>query len=75
MTTVDTCDTKGYSPLIPAVKAICSLPEGEVVEIVMNKTDAFQDLKEYLAERGTGFREIYEGNRMTVQFTITSALR
>ncbi|MEO5045364.1 sulfurtransferase TusA family protein, partial [Bacteroides thetaiotaomicron] len=32
--------------------------------------DAFQDLKEYLSEQSIGFREIYDGEQMTLQFTI-----
>jgi hypothetical protein len=32
--------------------------------------DEFQDLKEYLSEQGIGFREIYDGEQMTLQFTI-----
>lgn len=70
MTTVDTCGTTAYSPLIPAIKAICAAPSGETMEIIMNNAAAFQDLKEYLAEQGIGFREIYDGEQMTLQFTI-----
>lgn len=70
MTTVDTCGTTAYSPLIPAIKAICAARQGETMEIVMNNAAAFQDLKEYLAEQGIGFREIYDGEQMTLQFTI-----
>ena len=43
---------------------------GETIEIIMNHADAFQDLKEYLSEQGIGFREIYDGEQMTLQFTI-----
>lgn len=70
MTTVNTCGTTAYSPLIPAIKAICAAPSGETMEIIMNNAAAFQDLKEYLAEQGIGFREIYDGEQMTLQFTI-----
>lgn len=70
MITVDTCGTTAYSPLIPAIKAICEAPFGETLEIIMNHADAFQDLKEYLSEQSIGFREIYDGEQMTVQFTI-----
>lgn len=70
MITVDTCGTTAYSPLIPAIKAICGASPGESLEIIMNNADAFQDLKEYLAEQNIGFREIYDGEQMTLQFTI-----
>ena len=35
----------------------------------MNDPTAFNDLKEYLSEQQIGFREIYDGEQMTVQFT------
>lgn len=70
MITVDTCRTETYSPLIPAVKAMCDASPGETLEIIMNNAEAFGDLKEYLSEQGIGFREIYDGEKMTLQFTI-----
>lgn len=70
MITVDTCGTTAYSPLIPAIKAICEAPSGETMEIITNHAAAFQDLKEYLSEQGIGFREIYDGEQMTLQFTV-----
>ena len=70
MITVDTCGTTAYSPLIPAIKAICEAPFGETLEIIMNHADAFQDLKEYLSEQSIGFREIYDGEQKTLKFTI-----
>lgn len=69
MVTVDTCGTTAYSQLIPAIKAICGASPDETLEIIMNNADAFQDLKEYLAEQNIGFREIYDGEQMTLQFT------
>ena len=41
----------------------------EEVEIILNDQSAFNDLKEYLSECGIGFREIYDGEKMTLQFT------
>lgn len=70
MITVDTRGTTAYSPLIPAIKAMCDTSPGETIEIIMNHTDAFQNLKEYLSEQGIGFREIYDGEQMTLEFTI-----
>lgn len=69
MKTIDTRNQKLYSPLIPAVKAMCEAAKGEKLEIIMNDMAAFNDLKEYLAEQRIGFREIYDGEQMTVQFT------
>lgn len=68
MRTIDTCGQKLYSPLIPAVKAMCETAPGERLEIIMNNAEAFQDLKEYLAEQSIGFREIYDEERMILQF-------
>ena len=70
MIAVDTRGTTAYSPLIPAIKAMCSAESGDTVEIIMDNANAFQDLKEYLSEQGIGFREIYDGEQMTLQFTI-----
>ena len=70
MITVDTRGTTAYSPLIPAIKAMRNAVPGETLEIIMNHADAFQDLKEYLSEQSIGFREIYDGEQLTVQFTI-----
>ena len=67
MKTIDTCGQKLYSPLIPAVKAMCETAPGEKLEIIMNNAEAFQ---EYLAEQSIGFREIYDGERMILQFKI-----
>ncbi len=70
MITVDTRGTTAYSPLIPAIKAMCDTSPGETIEIIMNHADAFQNLKEYLSVQGIGFREIYDGEQMTLEFTI-----
>ena len=68
MKTIDTRGQKLYSPLIPAVKAMCEAGKGEKLEIIMEDATAFNDLKEYLAEQQIGFREIYDGEEMLVQF-------
>lgn len=70
MIIVDTCGMTAYSPLIPAVKAICNARPGDKMEIIMDNHAAFQDLKEYLSEQSIGFREIYDGEQMVLQFTI-----
>ncbi len=69
MKTIDTRGQKHYSPLIPAITAMCSAAEGEKLEIIMDDAAAFNDLNEYLAEQQIGFREIYDGEQMTLQFT------
>lgn len=68
MKTIDTCGQKHYSPLIPAIVAMCKAEPGESLQIIMDDAAAFNDLKEYLAQQQIGFREIYDGEQMTVQF-------
>ena len=68
MKTIDTRGQKLYSPLIPAVKAMCEAGKGEKLEIIMDDATAFNDLKEYHPEQQIGFREIYDGEEMLVQF-------
>lgn len=70
MTTIDTTQETRYSPLIPAVKAICEAKQGDSIQIIMNNEETFRDLKEYLSELKIGFREIYDEDQLTLQFTI-----
>ena len=70
MKTINTCGQKHHSPLIPAITALCKAGKGEKLEIIMDDAVAFSDLKEYLSEQRIGFREIYDGEQMTLQFTV-----
>ena len=47
---------------------MCKAGKGEKLEIIMATATAFNDMKEYLSEQQIGFREIYDGERMTLQF-------
>lgn len=67
---VNICNAYAYSPLIPAICAICKAPKGEFMEIITDNEEVFKDLKEYLSEQSIGFREIYGEEKMTLQFTI-----
>lgn len=69
MITVDTREQKKYNPIIPAIEAICRSGTGQQMQIIMDNKEAFDDLKEYLSERNMGFREIYDQEYMTLQFT------
>ena len=40
MKTIDLCVPHPYSPLIPAVKAICEADEGEQLEIILGDATA-----------------------------------
>lgn len=71
MQTIIICEPLLYSPLIPAMKAICSAAPGEKIELIMNDSSAFGDLKEYLSEQNIGFREIYDEDKMILQFVPT----
>ena len=70
MITINTCGLTLYSPLIPAIKAIYCTPRGEMIEIIMDNSLAFHDLKTFLSEQKIGFREIYQGEQMTIQFSV-----
>ncbi len=70
MITIDTREPLEYSPLIPALKAFYTSPKGAKLDIIMDNESAFHDFKTYLSEQKIGFREIYEGDRMMIQFTI-----
>lgn len=69
MKTINTCSCTHYSQLIPAIIAWCEASIGETLHITMNDLQAFNDLKEFLGEHKTGFREIYDGEKLTLQFT------
>lgn len=70
MRIVDTRKVEKYSPLIPAIKAMCESPKGESLRIIMNNEQAFDDIREYLSEQHIGFREVYDGNELSVEFTL-----
>jgi hypothetical protein len=69
MRIIDTRYTEKYSPLIPAMYAIDHYKDEEL-SIVLNDEKAFKDLKEYLSEQNIGFREIYNGEEMALQFIV-----
>ena len=69
MKCIDTCGSLPYSPLIPAVKAICEAEKGEKLALVTNDTKVFAALKEFLSELGIGFREVYDHDKMRLEFT------
>ena len=62
--------TTALQPSNPCHKSMCKAGKGEKLEIIMDNATAFNDMKEYLSEQQIGFREIYDGERMTLQFTM-----
>lgn len=68
MTVINTIREKRYSPLIPAMKAICEAKSGDMLQIIMDDEAAFRDMKEFLSDEQIGFREIYDKCAMIVQF-------
>ena len=68
MRRIDTRGEHPYSPLIPALIELGKASCGEVVEILLDNEQAFSDLKEYLSEQQTGFRELYDGDTMVIEF-------
>lgn len=63
MKTIDTCGQKLYSPLIPAVKAMCEATLGEKLEIIMNDTAAFNDLKNISQNNKSAFVRFTMANK------------
>lgn len=70
MITINTCEVTAYSPLIPAIKGMYQAKPGETIELIMNQPQAFKEMKVFLSEQKIGFREIYDGKSMTLQFTV-----
>ena len=58
MITVDTCGITAYSPLIPAIRAMCTASPGETIAVSYTHLTL----------------PIYDGEQMTVQFTINGKL-
>lgn len=70
MKTIDVSREYPYSPLVPAMEAICNATQGDKLELIVNDPACFSDLKSYLSEKNIGFREIYDEDKMILQFTI-----
>lgn len=70
MQTVNLCKEFPYSTLIPALKAIFTAKHGEKIELILLDKPVFGDLKTYLSEQNIGFREIYEDDKLILQFTV-----
>lgn len=74
MITVDTCGKDSPAPLIIIRRAIKRAPAGEHIEVITDNLTAFKNLKDYLSELGIGFREIYDVEKQSLQFTVPEEL-
>ena len=70
MKTIDTRNETKYSPLIVAVEAILQSDKGTNLELIMDKGEALKETKAYLIAKDIGFREIYDENKITLQFKV-----
>ena len=70
MKTIDAEAPFPYNPLVAVLKAFYTSPAGEPLEVHTFDAALFADLKAFLAEEGVGFREIYDGPRLTLQFAV-----
>ncbi|MGN0035673.1 MAG: sulfurtransferase TusA family protein [Bacteroidaceae bacterium] len=70
MKTIDTEASYPYSPLVAVLKAFYTSPAGEQLEVQTFDASLFADLKAFLVEEEVGFREIYDGPCMTLQFVV-----
>lgn len=68
MRTINTCREEIYHPLILAMEALYESPQGEEVKIIMDKMEDFSQFRKYLSDKNIGFREIYDGKVMTIEF-------
>jgi len=74
MITVDTCGKDSPAPLIMIKRAIKRASAGEHIEVITDDLTAFKDLKDYLSELSIGFREIYDVEKQSLQFTVPEKL-
>lgn len=70
MKTIDTCGKTSPTPLIMIQKAIKSASAGDKIEVIADSLETFGELKDYLSDNGVGFREIYNGEKLRLQFTV-----
>lgn len=70
MKTVNTCGITSPAPLIMIQKAIKNASAGEQIEVTADSLETFGELKDFLSDNGFGFREIYNGDKLRLQFTV-----
>lgn len=70
MKTINTCGKTSPTPLIMIQKAIKSASAGEKIEVIADSLETFGELKDYLSDNSVGFREIYNGEKLRLQFTV-----
>lgn len=70
MKTIDTCGKTSPTPLIMIQKAIKSAFAGDKIEVIADSLETFGELKDYLSDNGFGFREIYNGEKLRLQFSV-----
>lgn len=70
MKTVNTCGKTSPTPLIMIQKAIKSASAGDKIEVIADSLETFGELKDYLSDNGVGFREIYNGEKLRLQFNV-----
>lgn len=70
MRTIDTCGKTSPTPLIMIQKAIKAASAGDKIEVIADSLETFGELKDYLSDNGIGFREIYNGEKLRLQFSI-----
>lgn len=71
MKTIDTCGKTSPTPLIMIQKAIKSAFAGDKIEVIADSLETFGELKDYLSDNGFGFREIYNGEKLRLQFSVS----
>lgn len=70
MEIVDTCGQLCPVPLIMTKKAIQESIPGSVLKVITDNETAFRNLKNYLKELKIGFKEIYSGPHLLLEFEV-----
>ena len=65
MKTINTCEEVRYNPLGSGCCCHSNSQTWRKHQIIMNDSSAFSDIKAYLSEQKIGFREIYDGEKMS----------
>ena len=70
MKTIDTRIKGKYNPLIIIMEAILLSAKGTSLEIITDSKDIFKETKAYLIDKEIGVREIYDEDKITLQFKV-----
>lgn len=65
---LDSRSISKYSPIFTIVENIYTQESNTLISIAFDDLALFHEVKAYLKEKKIGFREIYDGEEVTLQF-------